>query len=343
MNNDLELITPSNKWSERQKKYNTISKNIMGMFGANIALYICILIPILLIGFIWTDIGAPEFTVGLISDGAVTVTLFIIGEVMMTKVGADGGKLDSDYINARKEYKSIIEKVNDVGTMLLRPYCDWQVDIEFEEAINNRLKAARLTKDEYLKIRSKPFKELKNTYGVRRARIIKSINEIEPIELNESVLLYDGAATSSRGGVPISAEEYLKSKSHTVQMIISTIFTCLVTISFAITFTEDITFARVIYTALKLVVLFFRMANGYARGAQAYNTVEVKQYQVKTAMLREYVKFVNDKTYLKLGDTYGDLSALISNAPADTIIPDVMLLRDSDSAPPLDKADSEVI
>ncbi|MBQ8289316.1 MAG: hypothetical protein IJY01_00390 [Clostridia bacterium] len=332
MNNELEIITPTNKWSERQKKYNNISKNIMGMFGANIALYICILIPVLLVGFIWTDIGAPEFNVGLISDGAVTVTLFIIGEVMMTKVGADGGKLDADYITARNDYKSIIAKVNDLGTMLLRPFCEWQVDIEFEEAITSRLKAARITKDEYLKVRSKSFKELKATYGARRASIIKSVNDLEPIDLNESVLLYDGSTAVTRGGVPMSGDEYLKSKAYTVQMLISTLFTCLVTISFAITFTEDITFARVIYTALKLVVLFFRMAKGYARGAQAYNTVEVRQYQVKTAMLREYVKFVNDKTYLKLGDTYGDLSALISTAPTDTVLPDIMLLRNENTS-----------
>jgi hypothetical protein len=65
------------------------------------------------------------------------------------------------------------------------------------------------------------------------------------------------------------------------------------------------------YTIFKVVVLLFRMARGYERGARAYHTVETRQLQAKSHFLRLYKSFIDDKTYLKLGEKYGNISALI--------------------------------
>lgn len=46
------------------------------------------------------------------------------------------------------------------------------------------------------------------------------------------------------------------------------------------------------------------MAQGYATGAKAFNTVEVRQLQCKAGYLREYIRFVNDKQYLTLDEKY---------------------------------------
>ena len=78
-----------------------------------------------------------------------------------------------------------------------------------------------------------------------------------------------------------------------------------------VTLTSDITIARVIYTVFKLTMLLFRMAKGYDRGARAYNTVEVMQLKAKTNYLRQYVRFMEDKIYLKFGDKYGDISQFV--------------------------------
>ena len=96
-------------------------------------------------------------------------------------------------------------------------------------------------------------------------------------------------------------------------MIVACIFTGLLTVSVVVTLTSDITFARVIYTVFKLVMLLFRMAKGYDRGAWAYNTIEVRQLKAKSNYLRQYIKFIEDKLYLKLGDKYGDISALVND------------------------------
>jgi hypothetical protein len=60
------------------------------------------------------------------------------------------------------------------------------------------------------------------------------------------------------------------------------------------------------------------MAKGYDRGARAYNTVEVTQLKAKTNYLRQYVRFVENKIYMKLGDKYGDISCFVGDTPTDT-------------------------
>ena len=307
------------KWSDFQKKYNSASKGIVSLVGANISLFICVLLPILLVGFIWTEFGAPEIGVSLISDGIITVALFTIGEVMMMRVGADGGKLDLEYTNARKEFVALVAKVNEIGTMFMAMFCEWQIDIEMEHAIAYRLKALRFTQEDWERVKDWKYSDLVKKYGRKKARAIVALNHLEPVELNEPILMFDDTSDAlTRGGVPISGEGYMKKKSHSVGMILTTIFTGLLTVSVAITLTSDISFSRVMYTAFKLVVLLFRMAKGYDTGARAYNTVEVRQLQSKCSYLRQYVRFVNDKTYLKLEDKYGDIECYITEETVTT-------------------------
>ena len=96
-------------------------------------------------------------------------------------------------------------------------------------------------------------------------------------------------------------------------MVLSCLFTGLLTVSVAMTLTSDISFARVMYTIFKLIVLVYRMACGYGVGAKAYNTVEVKQLEVKSDYLRNYIRFVTEKIYLKLGNKYGDISCFVAD------------------------------
>jgi hypothetical protein len=143
------------------------------------------------------------------------------------------------------------------------------------------------------------------------------LNRLEPVELNESILLFNNSDALSRGGVPISGEEFIYNKTHSKQMYLKAVFAALVTISVAITLTSDISFSRVMYTAFKLIILLYRMARGYDIGAKAYNTVEVKQLNAKNSYLRKYLRFVKDKTYLKLGNKYGEIDFLIEEEPTE--------------------------
>ena len=314
---ELERIEQAtDKVSDFQKKYNVSQKKISYIIGKNLTLFVCMLIPLLLIGFVWTDFGAIVLGPKMISDGILTVALFVVGEIMMTRLGADGGKMDTDYISAKEEFEAAVTKVSEVGSMLLGVFCDWQIDVEMEQAINYRLKMLRMTPKMWSEVRHLPPEQLENRFGKHRAKKMIEILNLSPIELNEAILLYNGEYTA-RGGIPESGEAYIHKKRHIISTVIACIFTGLLTVTVVVTLTSDVTIARVIYTVFKLTMLLFRMAKGYDRGARAYNTVEVRQLKAKTNYLRQYVRFIEDKLYMKLGDKYGDISCFVGEIPTE--------------------------
>jgi hypothetical protein len=309
---DLERLEMSlDKTTDFQKRYNITSKGFAYILGKNLTLFICMLVPFLLIGFVWTDFGPVAIGPKLLSDGVLTVALFVVGEIMMTKLGSDGGKLDGEYIKAKSEYEELVVKVGEVGSLLMGVFCDWQIDLEMRQAVNTRLRVLRMTPAMWNEVKDLPYEELERRFGRAKAKKLVEIRTLKPIELNEAILLYDGDK-SARGGVPVSAEDYLKSRTHFIKTLIACIFTGLLTVTVVVTLTQDITFARVLYTMFKLVMLLFRMAKGYDRGARAYNTIEVKQYRARSNYLRQYITFIRDKIYLKLEDKYGDIAQFIT-------------------------------
>lgn len=302
----------SDRVTDFQKKYNVSSKSFAYILGKNMTLFICMLVPLLMISFVWTEFGEILFEQKLLSDGILTVLLFAVGETMMTKLGTDGGKLDTEYIDAKREYDTLTTRVGEIGTVLMGVFCDWQIDLELAQATKLRLRALKITPQTWDEIKDLPEEDLVKKYGKSKAKKLIAIRDLEPIELNEAILLYNGDS-SARGGVPVSGEEYLHSKRNVVSMITMCVFTGLITVSVVFTLTSDITFARVIYTVFKLVMLLFRMAKGYNKGALAYNTIEVRQYKARSNYLRQYIRFISDKTYLKLGDQYGDISCFVND------------------------------
>ena len=314
--NELEKIETVD--SGFKQKYNSISKNVIRIVGANLTSFVCLLIPIVLIGLIWTD-----FTVQIIGppmwiDGAVTVVMFIIGEMMTMRLGSDGGKLDKEYIDAKGEFDGLVTEVNSIGTMLMGIFCEWQIDLELKQAFQYRLRMLRMTEKDYEAVKALPYADIQKKYGKKKAKIIASMGALEPVELNEAILLYDGEV-EMRGGVPIGATQYLRKKEIILSVLFSCCFTGFLTVSLLPIMTEDASVARIIYTVFKVMMLFVRMAEGYSRGAKAYNTIEVRSYKAKSNYLRQYVRFVAEKTYLKLGDKYGDVSCFVGeDTPTDT-------------------------
>ena len=315
---ELERIeTSGNNAGSFQKKYNINQKKIAEIIGKNLTFFLCLLVPLLLISFIWTDFGAIVFHTKMVADGALTVCLFVVGEIMMTRLGTDGGKMDSEYIAAKGEFDGVVNRVQKAGTMLLGVFCDWQIDVEMEQAIHSRLGLLKITAKQFEEVKDLSKKELEVKFGAEKGHKLFELINLKPIELNEAILLYNGE-NMARGGVPESGDSYLHKRSHIISTVISCLFTGLLTVTIAITLTEDLTFARVVYTAFKLTMLLFRMAKGFDRGARAYNTIEVRQLKAKTNYLQQYEKFIDEKMYLKLGDKYGDISCFVDDAVTKT-------------------------
>lgn len=299
------------RFTSFQKDYNANSKNVTHIIGRNIKLFVCILLPFIMIGFVWTEFGGIVLQTHTIIDVILTVALFTVGEVLMTSIGADGGKFDNEYIVARSELDKVIREVGTIGTLFLGAYCDWQIDLELIQATRFRVRKLKMTPKTFDAIKDLPYNELVEKYGTKKAKKIQEIIDLEPIELNESILLFDGGRCL-RGGVPESGDEHINDEKHRRKTILTCFFTGLLAINIFITFTTDISIARVIYTIFKLTLLLFRMAKGYERGSRAYNTIEVKHLNARASYLREYIHFMNNKTYVKLADKYEEIRDLMS-------------------------------
>jgi hypothetical protein len=61
--------------------------------------------------------------------------------------------------------------------------------------------------------------------------------------------------------------------------------------------------------AIKLVGIFMRYYRGYSKGAQAFNTVEVKHISGKVQYFHLYNEFLDKKYFIKLQDKYGSRTA----------------------------------
>lgn len=312
-----------------QKNYNTNSKQVTHVLGRNIKLFVCILLPLILIGFVWTEFGGIILQVHTIIDVIFTVALFTVGEMLMTSIGADGGKFDKEYVVARSELDEVIKETSKAGTLFLGVFCDWQIDLELLQATRFRIRKLKMTPKMFDSIKDLSYDELVGKYGKCKAKKIQAIIDLEPIELNEAILLFDGGRLE-RGGVPISGDEHINDNKHRTATILKCFFTGLLAINIFLTFTTDISIARVIYTLFKLTLLLFRMVKGYERGARAYNTIEVKHLKARANYLREYIHFMDKKIYLKLADKYeeikdlmGDFEPVDENSELEEIIADV--------------------
>lgn len=307
---------PENKREEhllREKERNDKAKQTARMIGQNLSLYVCLMLPVLLIGFIWTDSSLPKLGWGLLSDGLVTVLMFVIGERAMLQIGTAGGKLDDEYATERSEYKDLVKKVTkEIGTILLDPYCDWQTDLELEQARRVCCRRLRIDYKEYCsKYMGKSLEELEAELRQDKALKVHAINMLEPIDLTAEILLTDGLNKYGRGGVPEGGDEYVERKKFGFWGIIISVLTAIFTVGISLAMTKDITFARVIYTLVKLTALLFRMAMGYNNGAKAYNTVEVRHLQAKIRYLEAYVEFIEKKVYESIADRYEQIKDII--------------------------------
>lgn len=296
---------------DKLKERNTRQKNLAKTIGQNLSLYVCIMIPVILIGLIWTDTSLPKLGWGLLGDAVLTVALFIIGERSMINVGISGGKLDDEYLDTRTRFREIVSGVRKIGVLMLEPFCDWQIDMELMRAKRIRCRRIGIKYPEYQeKYEGKSLEELTKMVGAEKAAKITEINKLKPIELDPDLLLTEGVGRRDRRDIPEGAFEYIQKKKYGKIGIIISVMTAIFTVAITLTLTQDVTIARVLYTCVKLIALLYRMSNGYNNGAKAYNAVEVAHLSAKIEYLEEYKEFIGKKIYLQIADEYPQIKHL---------------------------------
>ena len=267
-----------------------------------------ILIVLLFIGYIWTDFSLQLSIETILLDGLVTVAGLVLMESLWTQNGVKGGKLDEDYIGVHKDYLKLRDIVTSLGLAWMDVYCAWQIDREYNTYLRKRCKDLKIEYKDYTESLCKmDFKELKDLLGADVATKVFALRQIQPIEMTSQMLMTDGAHSNKRGGVSISATEYIKKQTVGWLNILLTIITGFCSAGIAITVNEGASWGLVMYTLMKLVLLARRIFKGYSKGSKAYTVIEVKHLQDKIFYLNQYVEFIKNKTYLSFGDKYGEI------------------------------------
>lgn len=292
-----EKVTKDDLKNDKKKDFNERQKSIAKIIGENLAAYVCVLIFLLLIGFIWTDFGINLSLMPFLSDSLVSILLFVLADICMAQIGARVGKLDSEYIKVHGEYISLRKTVIDAGITLMDAFCDWQIDVEYEGYVKKQCKALEIDyadyRDKYL---GKNLSELKALLPVSKVAAVYALTQSKRIELTPDMLLSDGRVRSVRGGLGMSGEEYVE--KHTIgpiHLFVTALFAILAAIP-VFELTNDPSIGRIIYTVFKLAVMSYRMFIGYSRGARGYNSVELKYLQAKMRYLHLYLEYLKDKS-----------------------------------------------
>lgn len=306
------LNDPFNDREYRTKQRNENAKRMAKTITQNLYTYLCIAIPLFLLGTVWTDFVFPSIGWGLMGDGVLTVVLMVVGERLMIKVGTFGGKLDDDYLNAKKRYEEAVKAAKERSVQLLTAFCEWQIDVEFERAKRSRCSRLRIKYEDYKeKYEGKSLEELKRLLPLDKAIAVDLINRMEPIELTPDMLLYGYSRREERHEVTVSGEEYEEKRIYGRNGLIISIVTCVVCIGLPLTFAGWPTASELIYTLGKLAALLYRMFKGYSDGARAYHTIEVRHLNSKSEYLEEYADFYDKKVYLTIANEYTQINRIL--------------------------------
>lgn len=326
-NSEERRATEARDRLERQREHNRRQKQFAKTVGENFAAYSLVAIMMLMVASIWSDVGISTNWRKFIGDALVTVVLYTVSDVLSAYIGTGGGKLDDDYIANHEEYLSLRATVRSAGITMMNAFCDWQIDVEYEYYLRKRCKDLKIDYKEYMEqyhdkkleelevmfplesVKGKNAKEklfgvIRNVKTSEKAALIFALNQIEPINLDPDILMTDGMVRKLRGGVGMSAEEYIQRHTVAKQHIAITALFAIVAAVPVFTLVQEFTVGAVIYTIFKLALLLWRMYSGFERGRRAYSDVEPKHLQDKIKYLYLYLEFLDKKIYLELADRY---------------------------------------
>lgn len=278
---------------DRQRDVNRRQKAVAKMVGENLASYACIAILIILVSFIWTDIGIFVNLTSFLTDAALTIVLYVLADLCMTRAGTSGGKLSDDYVSLHKEYLTLRETVRGAGLLMMEEFCAWQIELEYEVRVKKLCKRYKIDYDEFVRVYSKlRVEDLKSVLSKGEIAKVIALRQIDRIDLSPDILLTDGKVRDESGGVPMSGEEYAEKHSTGMGHIFMTAAFAIVAAVPVFTLTQDASWGRVIYTVFKVSMMLYRMYCGYMRGAKAYNTIEPIHLQAKIKYLHLYLEYL---------------------------------------------------
>lgn len=325
------------RFHEKQKIQNDKTKYWAAVIGQNLSLAVCFMIPILLVGIIWTDLKFPELGGSLAAETLLTAALFIFAEWSAINVGIPSGKLDDDYLSIQRVFSQRKDETKKRGVLKMGVFCDWQIDEELITAKKTMCRKAKLDWRVYkTELASLSEEQLIERFGKARGREIYKINCLEPIELTPEMILGDGAGRL-RGGISKSGDEYVHEQKTDWQHMIIIALTIVLTVGIGFVFSPELSWGTVIYTAYRMIAVFIRMKVGFDKGARAYNHIEVKHRESQIFYMDKYDEFLDtDGLYEAVAEKYSDSGIIVPTAERreniDTEVPSQLCPPDQEGS-----------
>lgn len=278
---------------DRQKDITRRQKAMAKMIGENLASFACVAILIILVSFIWTDIGIFVNLTSFLTDAALTIVLYVLADLCMTRSGTAGGKLSDEYVNLHREYLTLRETVRQAGLSMMESFCAYQIELEYEIRMRKLCKRYKVDYDEFTRVYANlRTGDLKGMLSKGEFAKVVALRQIDRIELSTDILMTDGKVQDECGGVPISGEEYAEKHSTGMGHIFMTAAFAIVAAVPVFTLTQDVSMGRVIYTIFKVSMMLYRMYCGYMRGVKAFGTIEPIHLQAKIKYLYLYLEYL---------------------------------------------------
>ena len=289
---NLDDVSRDDLKKDRRQDFNSKQKAFAKALGENAASLGCILIIVMFVGYIWTDMRIQLVWERIICDAAASIISFILVEDLMSHNGVRCGMLYDEYIKAHEAYLELKGKVISAGVSKMAEFCDAVIEKEYETYIRRKCREFKLDYEDYVnRFSSMKADELNRELTPDKVAHVLFLNAAKRIELTPEMLLTDGAGEKNeRGGIGMSALEYVKKSTRGWLNITITVISCAVSASIAFSGNDGASWGLVMYTMMKLALLFWRMYKGYITGARAYNTIEVKHLQDKMVYMNMYLE-----------------------------------------------------
>lgn len=236
-------------------------------------------------------------------DIIVIVIFSLVMESTMAIKGDINGKVDAKYIDIRQSYRTIRDRIRAIGAPRMEVFCDYYITKEFDTARRAVLSGTPIPFDvwkEYFEnLSPRSILKLKKTFKYTKdekehyihisrktKRKLITVYRMSPIYISPDALMIEFASRTSRGGLPITPEEYLEKEDRKTKVgtLVMSILTGAITFKLLATFSPD----ALMSALMTLMCVMNRGFTSYTKHFLAYSSKGVRYTDKQIDILSEY-------------------------------------------------------
>lgn len=272
-NFSFEDLNPSTIDKQLKQGVKTLTENM--------ATIIVAVVIVMIFARVFFDVRIKDFfEMASYSDAVVIIIYSIVVQNTMAIKGNKNGKQDEEFIEARKEYKVIRDRIRDNGSPSIEEFCNYYVNNEYESARRGILSYTPLSyeiwQEHFEHLTPRKIKNLPKKYRVRigerdavflitrKTKIrLAWLYKLKPVDITPEKLMIEFAYRMSRGGLPLTPEEEL-SRSDKI-LTVNTIILSSITGFIAFNLLTHFSWAALMSALTTLICVLYRGFASYYR------------------------------------------------------------------------------